>query len=224
VTCGRWWFGGVAAEAVCEERECGFAVGADVAGEVGEAVLAGEDALADVGEEGTVDADQGVGRDPGPGVVAAGAGLLSDRAGQGVGVAGQDLCFAGQQGGTAGDQPGDAPELFGGAGVRGGQQAAWLEDEAAESGEDGLAGGAFADRLQQCVLEGLHAAVDQVFLGREVVEHGRLRDLGRPGDLGDADLLEAPLGEQPPSGPLEQLPCLLLFRSRNPGPTLIPRC
>jgi hypothetical protein len=36
-----WWFEGMASEAVREERECGFAVGADVAGEVGEAVLAG---------------------------------------------------------------------------------------------------------------------------------------------------------------------------------------
>ena len=49
-TFSRWWLAGVATEAVCEECQCGFAVGADATGELGEAVVVGEDALAEVGE------------------------------------------------------------------------------------------------------------------------------------------------------------------------------
>jgi hypothetical protein len=52
-----------------------------------------------------VDADQGVRRDPGSGVIAVGAGLVGDQAGQGVGVLCQDLCFAGEQGGAVRDYP-----------------------------------------------------------------------------------------------------------------------
>jgi hypothetical protein len=60
-------------------------------------------------------------------------------------------------------------------------------------------------------LEALHAAVYQILLRREIVEHGRFRHLRRLGDLSDADTLEATRGEQPPGRALQQQPGLLLL-------------
>ena len=40
----------------------------------------------------------------------------------------------------------------------------------------------------------------EVLLGREVVEHRLLRDVGGSGDLGDGDRVEPALGEQPTGG------------------------
>jgi hypothetical protein len=54
-----------------------------------------------------------------------------------------------------------------------------------------------ANRGEKLVLERLEAAVDELFLGRKVVEHGRLGDVGFAGDLVDADPLEAALRTNP---------------------------
>jgi len=83
---------------------------------------------------------------------------------------------------------------------------------AAERLHDRLALGPVAKRAQQLLLEGLHPAKDEVFLGREVVEHRRLGDLRLPGDLGDRHLVEAPLREQPPRRIGDQLPGPLLLQ------------
>src|SRR6476469_9973778 len=77
-----------------------------------------------------------------------------------------------------------------------GQQAALGEDEAAERGERRLAGRALADRPKQLVLEGLKPPVDEILLGREVVEDRLLGHLGGARDLGHRDALEAALAEQ----------------------------
>ena len=59
--------------------------------------------------------------------------------------------------------------------------------------------------------------VDEVLLGREVVEDRLLGDVGGARDLGDGDALEAALGEQPPRGLRDQLARLLLLALAQPG-------
>jgi hypothetical protein len=69
-----------------------------------------------------------------------------------------------------------------------------------------------AQRVEELLLERLHPVKDEVFLGREVVEHRRLGDLRLPGDLRHRDRVEAPLGEQPPSRVGDLLPRALLLK------------
>ncbi|GAA3076829.1 hypothetical protein GCM10020000_72890 [Streptomyces olivoverticillatus] len=70
---------------------------------------------------------------------------------------------------------------------------------------------ALADRAD----EELHRLGDpveeEVFLAREVVEDGHRRDLGGPGDLGDGDVVEAPLDEQLRGRVRDALPRLTLL-------------
>jgi hypothetical protein len=84
------------------------------------------------------------------------------------------------------------------------------------SSERRLAGLAFADRLQQLVLEGLKAPVDEVLLGGEVVEHRLLGDLRGPRDLRHGDALEAALAEEAPGGLGDELARLLLLALPQP--------
>ena len=67
------------------------------------------------------------------------------------------------------------------------------------------------------MLERVHALVDEVLLRREVVEDRLLGDIGGPGDLGDADLLEATLqkGATAASAIARRVCCF--FRSRRPS-------
>jgi hypothetical protein len=87
---------------------------------------------------------------------------------------------------------------------------------AGEGGQDRFAGPALADRLQQPRLVELQAAVEEVFFGREVVEHGLARDVGGAGDVGDGDGVEAMLLEQAPRGLRDQAPGLQLLALAEP--------
>ena len=92
-----------------------------------------------------------------------------------------------------------------------GDEAADRQDEAGVRRERGLPGRAVANGLEELLLEGLHLAVDEVFLGGEVVEDRRLGDVGFAGDLGDRDLVEAPLHEEVHRGVADQLAGALLL-------------
>jgi hypothetical protein len=85
------------------------------------------------------------------------------------------------------------------------------QDERTERGRDRLAGGTVADRRDQGRLELLQLAVDQIFLGREVVEHGRLGHVGPPGYVHDRHTVEAVLGEKVERRRRDRLPGLLLL-------------
>ena len=77
--------------------------------------------------------------------------------------------------------------------------------------DDGFSGLPVADAREHLLLECLETAVEKVFLGGEVVEHGRLGDLRLTGDLGHRNRVEAPLGEQPTRRVGDQLPGALLL-------------
>ena len=77
--------------------------------------------------------------------------------------------------------------------------------------DDGFSGLPVADAREHLFLECLETAVEKVFLGGEVVEHGRLGDLRLTGDLGHRNGVESPLGEQPPRGVGDQLSGALLL-------------
>ena len=68
-----------------------------------------------------------------------------------------------------------------------------------------------ADCVEEALLEELHPAVEQVFLGGEVVEDGDLRHVGGPRHLGHSDLIEASVGEQAASRLGDELARLLLL-------------
>ena len=68
-----------------------------------------------------------------------------------------------------------------------------------------------ADRSQELVLERLHAVKDEVFLGRKVVEHGRLGNVRVARDLRDRYVLEPALREQTPRRFGRSLPGALLL-------------
>ena len=75
---------------------------------------------------------------------------------------------------------------------------------------------AVADGPQELVLERFHSLVDEVFLGREVVEHRRLGHLRRPGDLGHAHVLETAPGEQLQGSGRDELAGLVLLALPQP--------
>src|SRR6266540_1764892 len=80
-------------------------------------------------EQGALDADEGVRRDLGSGVVGRGVGLGGEQGGEGVGGAGERLLLAGQQGRTGGDDAVDRVQPFQRLGVTGfhlGEQLAGL--------------------------------------------------------------------------------------------------
>src|SRR4029077_1335381 len=93
-----------------------------------------------------------------------------------------------------------------------GEQAALFQQGPAESSEGRLAGLTVAHGIGQPGAEGLEPRVEQVLLGAEIVEHGRLGDLRLPRDLGDRHLVEAAGRVQPPRGVRDQLPGLLLLQ------------
>ncbi len=81
-------------------------------------------------------------------------------------------------------------------GVLGGQRAPRLGHEPRDGREDRFAGLALADGVKEPGLEELQPAVEEVFLGREVVEHRLARDVGFACDVGDGDGVEAVLLEE----------------------------
>src|SRR3954452_7980847 len=89
--------------------------------------------------------------------------------------------------------------------------------EASERGQYRLARRPVADRAQQLVLEGLEPPVDEVFLGREVVEDRLDGDVGGTCDLRDRDGLEAAFAEQAACRLGDQLAGLLLLALTEPG-------
>src|SRR6266540_2011653 len=122
------WSGGVVAEAVVEQGEGALVERADVGGEPG-GRLVGQDPSAGVVEQRALDADEGVRRDLGSGVVGRGVGLGGEQGGEGVGGAGERLLLAGQQGRTGGDDAVDRVQPFQRLGVTGfhlGEQLAGL--------------------------------------------------------------------------------------------------
>jgi hypothetical protein len=126
-----------------------------------------------------VDAHKGVGEEPGLDVPGAGAGFLGDDLGEGVGGAGCDLLLAGLQRGAAGDDPGRPRDPRDQRWVVAGERSSRLEHMVAERGEHASAGRAMAYRAEQLLLVGLHAAVDQVFLGGEVGERDKVGEATR---------------------------------------------
>src|SRR6266545_1366452 len=174
----RGWcfgFGGVVAEPVLEQREGAVAEPAEVGGEPGGMVV-GQDALAGVVDQHAMDAHQRVGGDLNLDVVGWRAGLGRDQPRQGVGGAGDRPLLARQQRRAGGDHPADGAQPLQRLGVTGldlGQQAAGLEQVAAEGGERWFPRLARADRFQQACAEGLQLEVEEVLLGPEVVENGR---------------------------------------------------
>ena len=90
------------------------------------------------------------------------------------------------------------------------------EDEG-EGIERRLPGRAVAEPVEKLLLEGFHAAVDQVFLGREVVEDGCFGDVGFAGDLGDGDLVEPSRHEEPHGRLADQVARALLLALSEAG-------
>src|SRR6266705_2265638 len=195
--CGTWHHVGGAevTEPMLEERDRLPGLRAQAAGDARPVVLTRQHPPADVVDQRLVQPDHGVRRDPGRDVVWAGAGLLGDERRQSGGVARVDLLLAREQRGAAGDQADDRERAFAGVGGVGGQQAARLGDEA---------------------LEGRQAAVEEVFLGREVVEHRLARDVGFARDVGDGDGVKAVLLEQAARRLRDQAPGLLLLALAEP--------
>jgi hypothetical protein len=147
-----------------------------------------------------------VGHHPGAQVAGLGGRVIGDQPGQRRGVAVQDLPLAGHQRRAGRDHLGHRDEVPDQALVRGGEETAGLQHKPAERRHDRLSRRPVPHRGQQLVLEGLHAPVDEVLLGREVVEHGGLGHLGRPGYRGHRDRVEAALGEQLHGRLRDQLP------------------
>src|SRR6266540_1417452 len=180
---GCFGFGGVVAEPVLEQREGAVAEPAEVGGELNLDVVGWR------------------------------AGLGRDQPRQGVGGAGDRPLLARQQRRAGGDHPADGAQPLQRLGVTGldlGQQAAGLEQVAAEGGERWFPRLARADRFQQACAEGLQLEVEEVLLGPEVVENGRLGNPRLARDLGHGHAVEATVGEQPPGGFRDQ-PARLLF-------------
>ena len=147
------------------------------------------------------------------------SGLGGQQRGDGSGVAGDRLLFACEQGRAVSDHAADRAEpceRFRIAGFDLCEQPALVHEGAAERGEHRLASRPGADRVGQPGAEGLQPPVEQVFLGGEVVEDRRLRDLRLPRNLGDSHPVEPPVGEQPPRGVGDQLPRLLLLQLAKP--------
>jgi hypothetical protein len=124
--------------------------------------------------------------------------------------------LAGEQGGALGDHASETSELLDGVRIGLGEQPTRCQHEATEGCEDRLAEGSLADRAHQLVLERVHPPVDEVLFGAEVVEDGRLRDIGEASDLGDGDVIEPTLGEEPPGGLRDQLVGLVLLALTPP--------
>jgi hypothetical protein len=160
-----------------------------------------------------VQAEQRIRDRPAHDVPRLGPRVLGDQGRQRPRIVVEDLALAREQRRAAGDDARDRPDLRGDVlvGLVHGQHTALTEEEAGERGEHALAGWSLADRRQQLLLEGLEAAVEEVLLGREVVEDGRRRDLRLPRDLRHGHPVEAALGEQSPGGVGDQLPRALLL-------------
>jgi hypothetical protein len=167
-----------------------------------------------------MDADQSVGDDPGLDVAGRGSGLLGDDCCERVCVAGEHLLLACEEGRALDDRPSDCPQSLGGfprfAPLPAREEPAWLEHEASERGNDGFSGFALTNRVEQLVLERLEPVVEEVFLGREVVEDGLLGDVGLARDLGDGDRVEAPLEKKATGGLGDQLARLLFLALTKP--------
>src|SRR5438105_1289598 len=92
------------------------------------------------------------------------------------------------------------------------QPAAFLQLQPSQRRDDRLAVWTRADRLRQrlCPLRDL--VVEEVLLGREVIENRLLGDVRRRSDLSYGDSLEAALGEEPHRRVGDQLPRCELLR------------
>src|SRR5258708_12670577 len=75
----------------------------------------------------------------------------------------------------------------------GGQIVGSFEQPAAERAQRRLPPRAAAHRLDQLLFKKLHPAVEEVFLGREIVEDCYLRDIAPPRDLAHVTPITAPL-------------------------------
>ena len=131
--------------------------------------------------------------------VARGAsGLLGDERGECVRGARDELALTSAQGGTATHDPHRRCD-----GIRAllvGERLRAIEHEASKRREHRLARGACPHRIDERRFEVLHAAVEQVFLGREVVEDRADGHTGLASDVRHRDRVEALGAEQPRRG------------------------
>ena len=140
--------------------------------------------------------------------------IRGQQLGQALGVAFDDLALPRHQGRAGGHRlarfgDGGNP-LLAAQGVRAFQQ------PAAEGLDRGLATRTGAHRLEEVLLEELHPSVEQVFFGREVVEHRDLGDVGGAGNLRHGHVLETPPGEQSSGAVEDGLPGLLFLARPEP--------
>src|SRR5262249_41351803 len=156
------------AEPLGEKRERRGAALAYLARESASIDRVGLESFADVRDQRAVDADERVRDCVRPQVVGAGASRVGDQSRQRFGGGGEDVVLAGEQGWAGGDHARERDQLRRRRFVRGGEEASGLEDELAEGGDDRLPARPLADRGEELLLEGLEAAVDQVFLAGEV--------------------------------------------------------
>jgi hypothetical protein len=183
----------VLAEAALEEREGAFACCADLGGEVG-AAPAGQRSSACEIDQRAMEGHHRLCGEAWLDVVGSGASFLGEQSRQGIRVPGDDQSLPGHEGRALAHEPGQlrhpAPTIAGHGRVGA------VEDEASERAQWRVAVRPVPHRGQELVFERVHPLVDEVLLGREVVEDGLLRDIGRPRDLGDADLIEAVLEKE----------------------------
>src|SRR5262249_21666192 len=111
----------------------------------------------------------------GPDVVAVRPGLVGEDAGQGTGGTVDELLRASLQRGAACDHPGAGRDPADRGRIGPGQRSSRSHDDVAEGVQHRVPGRPGPDRLDQQILERAHPGVDQVLLGREVIEHGGRR-------------------------------------------------
>ena len=215
-------FDGVSTESVLEgfDRELGLF--GELTGELGNAG-SGERPAPHVVDAGAVDPDQGVGGDPGLQAVWVGAGFVGEQLGKRCRVAREDLALAGQQGGAVGDHASDPLELRVGlrrVAVPHRKHPSWREDEAGEGSQRRFPALASADGSEQLRLERLQAAVEEILLGRKVVEDRLHGDIGLAGNIRDRRGFEPALDEQPPRG-LGDRPARALLLALTPAQGLL---
>src|SRR5919204_1101062 len=137
------------------------------------------------------------------------AGLSGDRCGERRGEAGEDLLLMGEQRRAVDDRAGDRAEPI--ARIRLSQYALPVEDEATERGQNRHSGLSLSHGVDHRLLELQEAVVEELGLAGEVVVDRLRVDVGRSGDLGDGDRVEAALEEELARGVGDQLPRALLL-------------
>src|ERR671934_626730 len=138
-----------------------------------------------------------------------GSSLVGDRLGERGSEVGEDLLLMGEQRWAVDDRAGDRAKSVARIGLC--QYALPVEDEAAERGENRDSDFAVSHGVDHRLLELQEAVVEELGLAGEVVVDRLRVDVGRSGDLGDGDRVEAALEEELARGVGDQLPRALLL-------------